>query len=68
MAIGDIHPLYAELCYVLGLLYSARGLIRMSITNLERALVLARDAQLDFLEARCMSHIATNTLNDTPSI
>jgi tetratricopeptide (TPR) repeat protein len=68
MAIGDIHPLYAELCYVLGLLYSARGLIRMSITNLERALVLARDAQLDFLEARCMSHIATNTLNDKRSI
>ncbi len=65
MAIGDIHPLYAELCYVLGLLYSARGLIRMSITNLERALALAQVNQLEFLQARCVSHIATNTLNDS---
>ncbi len=62
--LGDIHPLSAELSFVAGSLYSARGMISLAMSYLQRTKQFAEQHNLPFLWGRVVNDVGMNALID----
>ena len=64
VVLGDMHPLSAELSFVAGSLYSARGMFSLAMSYLQRTKRFAEQNAMPFLWGRVVIEIGMNALVD----
>ena len=64
VVLGDMHPLSAELSFVAGSLYSARGMFSLAMSYLQRTKRFTEQNAMPFLWGRVVIEIGMNALVD----